>query len=130
MPALSESLNFIVQGSSTVSITYPNTGTSTMIYFSDKSKGDGYYGNSDGAHTVMYTTSADFVGTLTTQASLATDPAELDWFNVTDTSISYTELNDRNYSKVDYFNFTGNFVWVRAKLEINSGSVESILYNH
>lgn len=130
MPALSESLNFLVRGENTVSVTYPNTGTSTLVYFSDKTKGDGYFGSSDGMHTVMYTATPTFVGTITSQATLAVEPGDADWFNVSNTNVTYTEMNDRSTSTVDCFNFTGNFVWVRGKVEIDDGTVESILLNH
>ena len=55
-----------------------------MIYTSDPVKGDGYFGGSDGFHTVMYTATPSFVGTVTMQATLASAPAELDWFDVVD----------------------------------------------
>lgn len=130
MPALSESLNFVVRDENTVSVTYPNTGTSTLVYSSNKTKGDGYFGSSDGMHTVMYTATPTFVGTITSQATLASEPTESDWFDVANTSVTYTEMNDRSTSTVDCFNFVGNFVWVRGKVEIDAGAVESILVNH
>ena len=130
MPALSESLNFVVRDENTVSVTYPNSGTSTLVYVSDKTKGDGYFGSSDGMHTVMYTATPTFVGTITTQATLAAEPVEADWFNVSNTSVTYRLIDDRSTSTVDCFNFTGNFVWVRGRIQINEGTVESILVNH
>ena len=131
MPGLSLGLKFPVYNStSSVSVTYPNSETTTLIYFSEPEKGDGYYGSSIGLHTVQYTCSDDFVGTVTMQATLASDPAESDWFDVRDTDVTYTQLNDRTTSTVDVFNFTGNFVWVRGTVEIDNGQVQSILYNH
>jgi hypothetical protein len=64
------------------------------------------------------------------QASLASDPVESDWFTVSNTSVNYTPLNSRSTSTVDYFNFTGNFVWVRGHIAINAGAVQAIEYNH
>ena len=130
MPALSQSLSFIANNTSTVAVTYPNTATTTLIYKSDKYRGDGYYGNSDGLHTVMYTATPSFHGTITMQASLASDPVEADWFTVSNTNVNYTPLNSRSTSTVDYFNFTGNFVWVRGHIAINAGTVQTIEYNH
>ena len=40
----------------------------------EKFKGDGYYGRSDGLHTVQYTVSG-FEGTIDIEATLATDYA-------------------------------------------------------
>jgi hypothetical protein len=130
MPALSESLNFVVGNQNNVSVTYPNSGTSTLVYFSDKTKGDGYFNSSDGIHTVMYTATPTFVGTVTTQATLASEPTSSDWFDVSNTTVSYRVLDDRSTSTVDYFNFAGNFVWIRGKIQIDSGTVQSILINH
>lgn len=130
MSALSQNLQFLVYTTSTVDIFYPNTATSTMVYNSDRVKGDGYYGASDGLHTVAYTCADTFVGTITMQASLAVNPVESDWFNVKDTTVHYSALDYRTTSTVDYFNFVGNFVWVRGHVEIDRGGVESVQYNH
>lgn len=134
MSALSQSLVFTPAGSvgntSTVAVVYPNTATNTLVYVSDKVKGDGYYGSSDGLHTVMYSISASFIGTVTMQATLAVEPTEVDWFSVANTSVSYSDLVDRSSTAVNLANFTGNFVWVRGQIHIDRGSVFSIQYNH
>jgi hypothetical protein len=131
MSGLSIGLEFPVYNStSSVAVTYPNSGTTTLAYISQKEKGDGYYGATSGFHTVQYTCSDDFIGTVTMQASLATAPEDTDWFNVADTQVTYTRLDNRSTSTVDVFNFTGNFVWVRGQVQIDNGQVQSILYNH
>jgi hypothetical protein len=130
MPALSQSLEFNTRGTSTVAVIYPNTATTMMTYYSDRVKGDGYYGSSDGIHTVAYTAAPTFIGTVSIQASLATDPASTDWFVVNNTTVNYTEFDDRNTATVDCYNFAGNFVWVRGRVEIVDGAVEVIHYNH
>jgi hypothetical protein len=134
MPSLSQSLTFkITNGSTTTNstqVSYLNTATGTLFFNSEKVQGDGYFGGGDGLHTVMYTATPTFVGTVSMQASLASNPVSSDWFNVPNTSVTYTALQNRNYPTVDYFNFTGNYVWVRGVVSINAGAVESILYNH
>lgn len=134
MSALSQSLSFTPThypgSTSTTAVVYPNTGTTTMTFVSNKVKGDGYYGSSDGLHTVMYTSTPNFYGTITMQATLASDPIEKDWFTVSNTGVTYTPLVERNTSTVDYFNFNGNFVWVRGNVAINAGTVESVQFNH
>jgi len=131
MPALSKSLTFSIYNStSSVAVVYPNTATGALIYTSYPEQGDGYYSASDGVHTVMYTATPDFTGTVTMQATLASSPVESDWFDVQNTTVSYNTNMNRDFATVDYFNFTGNFVWVRGYVAIGSGSVESILYNH
>jgi|LauGreDrversion4_2_1035121.scaffolds.fasta_scaffold1950952_1 hypothetical protein len=130
MPALSQSLEFVVNTTSTVSIMYPNNTSTMMVYVSDKVKGDGYYGGSDGLHTVTYTCAPTFVGTVTMQASLAAAPTDADWFTVPNTDVRYTTFNDRSTSTVDYYNFQGNYVWLRSRVAIADGAVEVIHYNH
>jgi hypothetical protein len=131
MPALSQALEFITYtNTASVQVVYPNSATNTMVYISDKIRGDGYFGSSDGLHTAMVTATDTFVGTATIQASLATNPSNSDWFNVNGASVSYTVMNQRTSRTVDCFNFTGNFVWIRGVVQINAGSVESILVNH
>ena len=130
MSALSQSLEFNTRGTSTVAIIYPNNTSTMMTYISERVKGDGYYGSSDGIHTVAYTATPTFIGTITMQASLATDPGINDWFDVVNTTVNYTQFNSRNTSTVDCYNFVGNFVWVRGRVEIVDGVVEVIHYNH
>ena len=130
MPALSQSLEFVVNTTSTVEVQYPNTATGVLIYNSIKAKGDGYFGSSDGFHTVAYTTTPTFIGTVSMQASLASEPVESDWFDITDTSVRYTAFDDRSTTAVDHYNFVGNFVWVRGYIRIEDGAVIAINYNH
>lgn len=89
----------------------------------EKFKGDGYYGNSDGIHTISYDTDS-FSGTITIEATLSTNPtAEADWFTIhTDTRSSSTVTK--------YVNVTGNFVYLRAKVTRTAGTVNSIRLNH
>lgn len=131
MSALSVALEFTnYLGTASVAVQYPNSGTGVLVYTSQWEQGEGYYGSGSGLHTVMYTCSPDFVGTVTMQATLATTPKENDWFTVNDTASSYRLTDHRNTSTVDVYNFTGNFVWVRGQVAINDGQVQSVLYNH
>ena len=135
MSALSQSLLFTpadsVGNTATTAVVYPNTATTTQVYISQPLQGDGYFGASDGLHTVMYVSDMNFIGTITMQATLATDPVESDWFTVNNTQVVYTRLGDaRTTSSADIFNFTGNFVWVRGSVQIDDGSVLYIQYNH
>ena len=72
----------------------------------------------------------DFNGTVKMQGSLATDPTEDDYFDIADTTFT-SDLS----TKIASFNFTGNYVWVRAKIETTNGTsngamITSILYNN
>jgi hypothetical protein len=106
----------------------PQTTTESVDFvYSDKQKGDGYYNQGDGLHTVTYSLD-QFAGQLKIQATLALDPAETDWFDVTNTVMgdSSTIFADNNY----YHNFTGNFVWIRAAHQLTNGTIREIRYNH
>ncbi len=101
--------------------THPGDSTSETVTGSNF-KGDGYYGRADGFHTVQYNV-AGFNGTIKMQGTLATEPAEADYFDINGTESNGTE---GSY----FYNFTGNFVWVRAVVTFTSGTVQSILLNH
>jgi hypothetical protein len=122
MPALSQSLEFVVNTTSTVSIMYPNNTSTMMVYVSDKVKGDGYYGGSDGLHTVTYTCAPTFVGTVTMQASLAAAPTDADWFEAYKIDATQNPLTQTNY-----YNLYGNFVWLRATINsFTAGSIQRL----
>lgn len=130
MSAISQSLIFNQNNTSTVAVVYPNTATNTLTYYSEPVKGNGYYNSGNGLHTCMYVTTQDFVGTVTMQATLATSPSEADWFTVVGTTTSYDDILIQTESGVDSHNFEGNFVWVRGSVTIDQGSVLMIQYNH
>ena len=135
MPSLSQSLLFpITNGNTTtnsVQVTYPVTyATSTVFYSSIRSKGDGYFGGSSGLHTVGYSATSDFQGTIKMQATLASEPIETDWFDVVGTTVTYASYDPRVSNTMDIFNFIGNFVWVRGSISIDAGTVMYINYNH
>jgi len=113
--------------------------TSTTLdhsgFVTDKAKGDGYYSQPDGVHTVAYQvvnigdSTDDFNGTVKMQGTLATTPTEDDWFTISGTTMT----SDQSTTNAAY-NCTGNFVWVRAKVETTNGTsnpsmVTSILLN-
>lgn len=110
----------------------------------EKYKGDGYYGRSDGLHTVQISLTG-FIGRIEIQGTLAADPAESDWFAAklgtgimgVDTTGAITEQNitaveyDQVTTSVKSYNFTGNYVWVRVKVSNwTDGAVNSIKLNH
>tara|TARA_B100000242_G_scaffold183280_1_gene131610 strand:- start:1959 stop:2327 length:369 start_codon:yes stop_codon:yes gene_type:complete len=101
-------------------------GTSTS-FFSDKSESDGYYGYTDGLHTIAAFPNA-FVGTIKFQGSLATDPGDSDWVDIP--GITIGDGATATSTAVTH-NFTGNFVWVRAKVEsFTAGSITKVQFNY
>ena len=123
--------------------THPGGGTTETVT-GEKFKGDGYYGRSDGLHTVQVDLNG-FIGKVAMQGTLAVNPVEADWFTLvldsgkqsvdttglvatkSITSVEYTSAttNNKNY------NFTGNYVWVRVYVSNwTDGRVNSIRLNH
>lgn len=104
--------------------------TDTVLTYSgfvtDKAKGDGYYSQADGLHTVSYHVDATCTGAIKMQGSLATTPTEDDFFDIDNTTFTTDQS-----TTINSINFTGNFVWIRAKCTANTaGSVSKILYNN
>ncbi len=111
--------------------------------FGEKFKGDGYYGRSDGLHTVQVNLTG-FLGDIELQGTLAVDPTADDWFNVrlgSGQTIDTTgKFVSSSTSKIEYtanetssktYNFTGNYVWIRTKISNwTDGTVNSIKLNH
>ena len=107
-------------GSSTITLDH-------VGFVSTKSKGDGYYSQPDGVHTVAYQVASDFNenATIKMQGTLATTPTEDDWFDIANTTFT----SDGTTTTSSY-NFTGNYVWVRSKTQLlTAGTVNSILLN-
>jgi len=104
--------------------------TDTVLTYSgfvtDKFKGDGYYSQADGIHTVAYHVNSTCTGAIKMQGSLASTPTEDDYFDIENTTFTTDQS-----TTINSVNFTGNFVWVRAKCTSNTaGSVTKILYNN
>jgi hypothetical protein len=149
MPALSQNLVFkITNGSTTtnsVQVTYPNTATTALLYNSERIKGDGYFGGSDGLHTAFWSVS-NFVGVIAIQGSLSSDPQDTDWMNIklTPPSNSYsidttglvravgeqTAVYNTATTSIQSYNLTGNFVWLRGQISnFTQGVVNGISIN-
>ena len=95
-------------------------------FVSDKTKGDGYYSQPDGVHTVAHKVSTTLTGAIKMQGSLATTPTEDDWFDISGTTFTTDQSTTISSS-----NFTGNFVWVRGKAtSVTAGTINSTQLNH
>lgn len=91
-----------------------------------KFKADGYYGYTDGLHTVSYHLTG-YVGDIIMQGTLTSSPSASDWFTITGTSASYGSAESSNIG----YNFTGNFVWVRiAMTNFTDGVITKALFNY
>ena len=107
--------------------------TDTVIdhigFVSAKTKGDGYYSQVDGVHTVVYLLAAGYPAdtVIKMQGTLATTPTENDWFDISGTS--FTTDGTTTIKNVS-FNFTGNLVYVRARATaVTGGTINSVQIN-
>ena len=104
--------------------------SSDQSHTGEKYKGDGYYGRSDGFHSVQYTVTG-FQGKVDMQATLAVNPVDADWFTITGTNLTSTTDSGEYNTGTHIYNFTGNYVWVRAYISNwTDGTVSSVLLNH
>ena len=78
--------------------THPGDSTVQTVT-GDKFQGDGYYGRSDGFHTVQYDLN-DFIGDLKMQGTLAVTPTSDDWFDITSDNGDVTVSHDDGETSV------------------------------
>ena len=94
-------------------------------FVSAKFKGDGYYSQVDGVHTVAYKVDTSLTGAIKMQGTLAATPTEDDWFDISGTTFTTDQS-----TTISSANFTGNYVYVRAKAtSVTAGTITSILLN-
>ena len=95
-------------------------------FVSDKFKGDGYYSQPDGVHTVAYRVTTTLTGAIKMQGTLTSSPTEDDWFDISGTTFTTDQS-----TTISSANFTGNFVWVRAKAtSVTAGTITSTLFKN
>ena len=96
-----------------------------MNKYSEKVRGDNYYGYTDGFHTIQVTYS-QFVGRLRIQATLSLEPSDSDWFDIVPSTTAGTEFNSAGYvqfnsnnpaDKAEAYTFQGNFTYVRVYMD-------------
>jgi len=106
--------------------THPGDSTTQTVTGANY-KGDGFYSRADGLHTIQISVT-EIIGTITIQATLATTPTSDDWFDI----VTHTSADDSSANRTGSFlyNFTGNYVWIRAVVEYTDGTVNSIQLNH
>ena len=94
-------------------------------FVSAKFKGDGYYSQVDGVHTIAYKVDATLTGAIKMQGTLAATPTEEDWFDISGATFTADQS-----TLIGSYNFTGNYVYVRTKAtSVTAGTISSILLN-
>ena len=106
------------------------TASGTAQIVGPNTPGDSYYGFTDGLHTVAIYPN-NYKGNVEIQATLAEKPTSSDWFNITLRNGTVAQYNLDG--TVDAYTFTGNFIFLRARVTpeaTNIGSVDKILLNY
>jgi len=108
----------------------------------DPVRGDGWFGEKDGLHTVSIQT-IDFTGRFWLEATLANEPTDEDWFPVSLT-VCDPFLDYDSDTGIHAYTFQGNFVFVRVRVDRSQivpppqtveqiqaiGAISRVLMNH
>jgi hypothetical protein len=99
---------------------------SSQDFDGDRQQAANYYGGFGGLQTVAIFLNA-FQGRIRIEASLDSDPvADSQWFRVYEFDSTEDATTD-NFST----NITGNFVWIRAKVQdFESGTISKIMLSY
>ena len=115
-----------------------------MNKYSEKVRGDNYYGYTDGFHTIQVTYS-QFVGRLRIQGTLVLEPTDSDWVDLVIDSTTglyagsspwnangYIQFNaDAPADRSEAYSFYGNFAWSRCYVDrehVGDGSTYDTSY--
>jgi hypothetical protein len=91
------------------------TNQTELSYTGAPAKGDGYYGFSDGLHTVSFH-AKNMLGRVWLEATLLENPTEDDWFIIEIGDMTpYLEFDTETITKG--VTFTGNFVFLRVSVD-------------
>mgnify|MGYP003641382217 CR=1 FL=1 len=88
---------------------------SSMNVTTDKVEGDGYYGYSDGTHTLAVAFSA-FKGRVSVQGTLSLTPTETDWFSI-QIQAGLPVSGTAGYTGVEAYTVVGNFTYLRVVID-------------
>ena len=110
---------------------YSNSNSPASWYFTEKKQGSGYHNKSNCLHTAVFVFD-NFKGSVKLQATLELQPGDADWFDVVydNSAVQLTSLDSTPIVDAATRNFTGNFLWVRAGVMLEEGTISEIRYNY
>lgn len=91
----------------------------------DPVKAAGWYGHTNGLHTVAISVQ-NFTGRISVEAAITTTPVDSDWFSVLPNGEPYIQYPQMSYviqspatgeTSTFGFSFTSNIVWIRARMD-------------
>jgi len=117
--------------STTLISNYADESSPSSWYFSEKQQGAGYHKKSNSLHTAVFLFD-EFKGSVKLQATLELYPGDADWFDIVydDDADPLTSLDSTPAVPSATRNFTGNFIWIRAGIQLEDGTVTEIRYNY
>ena len=100
---------------------------SSADFNGERQQAANYYGGFGGLQTVAFYLNG-FQGRIELQATLESDPtADSDWFRVYDVDYTDSSSATTNFST----NITGNFTWIRARVEqFSAGTISRITISY
>ena len=115
----------------------------SLTLYSNRLEASGYYKLGERPHSVIYIVEGAFIGTCTMQVSTSPNPIEEDWVDVPETQKRYFGIETTGgagisggfsgavskLTQTDLFKFTGEYAWIRARLDISRGTLQAIKYN-
>ena len=130
------------------SITMPRTVNGVrplggLTFYSTKIAASGYYALGNVSNMIAYVVAGAFMGTCTTQVSIAPNPSDSDWVDIVSSIKVYNGTETTGSAgisgglsstgsrpmRTDVVSFFGNYAWVRIKLDIQRGTLHSVNYN-
>jgi hypothetical protein len=116
----------------------------SLTLFSTPIQGAGFYGLGYRTHAVAYSIEGSFIGTCTVQVSQTPSPGDGDWMDLTDTKKHYVGLETTGAAGIsggfsgavskpiqtDLREFTGEYAWIRVRLDICRGTLQAVKLNY
>jgi hypothetical protein len=113
-----------------------------LTLFSTAQSAAGYYKLGERLHTANYIVEGSFKGTLMLEYSNTPAPGENDWLPVDGTEKSYNGTETTGGTSIasfggaishptytDSIDFTGDFGWLRVRLDISQGTCQAVKFN-
>lgn len=114
-----------------------------LTLYSNKVEGSGYYKLGERPHIAQYVVEGSFIGSCTMQVSYSPAPIDKDWTDVLETRKYYTGLETTggagisggfsgaisHPTQADAVEFIGNYAWIRVRLDISRGTLQSVKLN-
>lgn len=115
----------------------------SLTLYSNRIEGSGYYKLGERTHNAAYVIEGSFKGTCTVQVSYSPNPIEEDWEDVVDSAVTYIGNETTGGAgisggfsgavsrptKTDLRSFTGDYAWIRVRLDISRGTLQAVKLN-